>query len=412
MSTAIPDNLIIADSFADLPAQMRYVIFGVDERSKLLRAIMAVSLPAAEFVDFVTSIEARPQDPEIYTIIVDPDYPDHIAGLPAERFARLIVMAVPESDPWGYWDILGEHPELCAAKLSGAEFAAFLVKERPSFWFNRDGHIQYAMGAYPFSFPNFIQENLGKVNFILANLSNQQSSSNFHTLLYGTPQLMWRQFLHNIFRNNQYMNYTRIEPGDVILNCGIASGFELPFFLNRLRGRGRIINVDPLGERYLCDYARGYARHFRDLLEPHDVALATYDGEMKMRVANEDGSGTSSFHVPEDDPALVAFPCLTVETVLQRAGVEKLDLIKMDLEGAEVALLPDVVAAMKKYRPQLAISIYHMIEHMIEVPHFLMTSLEEYNFYIVSYGYERYETVFYCIPQEKEMTARGIYIDL
>lgn len=76
------------------------------------------------------------------------------------------------------------------------------------------------------------------------------------------------------------------------------------------------------------------------------------------------------------------------------------DFIKMDIEGAELAALKGGLKTIKKYRPQLAISIYHSNEDFINIPLFLSENLEEYIFSIGHYTPRITETVLYAIPKE------------
>lgn len=77
------------------------------------------------------------------------------------------------------------------------------------------------------------------------------------------------------------------------------------------------------------------------------------------------------------------------------------DLIKMDIEGAELSAIKGAIATIKRYRPQLAISIYHSDSDFIKIPLYLYENLDNYSFRVGHYSYGRGETVFYAIPEEK-----------
>lgn len=78
----------------------------------------------------------------------------------------------------------------------------------------------------------------------------------------------------------------------------------------------------------------------------------------------------------------------------------KPDFIKMDIEGAELSALKGGIETIKKYRPQLAISIYHSNEDFINIPLYLNRELTNYNFAIGHYSPSLSETVLYAIPKE------------
>lgn len=78
----------------------------------------------------------------------------------------------------------------------------------------------------------------------------------------------------------------------------------------------------------------------------------------------------------------------------------KPDLIKMDIEGAELPALKGGMKTIRKYRPQLAISIYHCDRDYVEIPLYLKQNLENYEFKIGHYAPDIYETILYAIPYE------------
>lgn len=78
---------------------------------------------------------------------------------------------------------------------------------------------------------------------------------------------------------------------------------------------------------------------------------------------------------------------------------ERVSFIKMDIEGAEINALRGAEKTIKKYRPKLAISVYHRKEDIWEIPKLILSYVPEYKLYLRHYSPFRDETVLYCIPQ-------------
>jgi FkbM family methyltransferase len=74
--------------------------------------------------------------------------------------------------------------------------------------------------------------------------------------------------------------------------------------------------------------------------------------------------------------------------------------IKMDIEGAELEALRGAQKIIKKYRPTLAISVYHNVFDFFEVPLLLDSWHLDYTFYLRCYEKMFYETILYAIPKE------------
>ncbi len=78
---------------------------------------------------------------------------------------------------------------------------------------------------------------------------------------------------------------------------------------------------------------------------------------------------------------------------------EKIDFIKLDIEGAEQDTLLGAKNTIEKYNPILAICIYHKAEDWYKIPQIVLDINPEYNIYIRHYMEGIYETVMYFIPR-------------
>ena len=68
----------------------------------------------------------------------------------------------------------------------------------------------------------------------------------------------------------------------------------------------------------------------------------------------------------------------------------------MDVEGAEKNAILGAENTISRYKPRLAISIYHKPKDIIEIPTLLKELVPEYNFAIRHYSTNVYETVLYA----------------
>lgn len=78
--------------------------------------------------------------------------------------------------------------------------------------------------------------------------------------------------------------------------------------------------------------------------------------------------------------------------------IEKVDFIKMDIEGAELAALKGAIKSIKKFKPKLAICVYHKLEDFYEIPLFIGSLGVEYKFYFDYYTPVGFEMMLYCVP--------------
>ncbi len=79
-------------------------------------------------------------------------------------------------------------------------------------------------------------------------------------------------------------------------------------------------------------------------------------------------------------------------------GGEKVSMIKMDIEGAELEALKGAEETIKRDHPVLAISIYHKPEDILDLPDCILSIYGEYRFYLRHYSFSWYDTVLYALP--------------
>lgn len=72
-----------------------------------------------------------------------------------------------------------------------------------------------------------------------------------------------------------------------------------------------------------------------------------------------------------------------IDNILQG---NRVDFIKMDIEGAELNALRGAKESIIKYHPVLAVCAYHKREDLLELPRYISSLCSKYKFYIRAYG--------------------------
>ena len=71
----------------------------------------------------------------------------------------------------------------------------------------------------------------------------------------------------------------------------------------------------------------------------------------------------------------------------------------MDIEGAESLALNGAIKTIKKYRPKLAIAIYHSMNDFVSIPLWLKELDLDYKFYLGHYTLHAEETILFAKPR-------------
>jgi len=131
---------------------------------------------------------------------------------------------------------------------------------------------------------------------------------------------------------------SRMGPDSNVLSFGL--GADVTFELALIERFGcRVIGFDPTPQS--LDYIGANVRH--EQFTAHPLALADHDGTLVFRKpppALRAGISHSA-HAAYDDADHEAFsvPCLTLDAVRRRHGMQRIDVLKMDIEGAELPVI-------------------------------------------------------------------------
>ena len=93
----------------------------------------------------------------------------------------------------------------------------------------------------------------------------------------------------------------------------------------------------------------------------------------------------------------------TIDDFVKRNNLDKIGLIKMDIEGAAKLAVLGALNTIKNYRPILVISIYHTPEEFFEIKPLIEKLDIKYKFMIKNLNpidYFEHETILLCVPKE------------
>jgi FkbM family methyltransferase len=87
---------------------------------------------------------------------------------------------------------------------------------------------------------------------------------------------------------------------------------------------------------------------------------------------------------------------LTIDDFVHDRGLDRVDFIKMDIEGAEAAALQGARQTLKRFKPKLAVCLYHKPHDPFEIPRLIRGIEGSYEFHLDHYTIHLEETVLYA----------------
>jgi len=141
-----------------------------------------------------------------------------------------------------------------------------------------------------------------------------------------------------------------LRPGDVVVDGGANLGGFTLVAASIVGPRGAVHAVEAAPETAAL-LRRSVDANPRLAIEIHEVALADAAGELEFTTF-EAGIGTASF-APQDRGLVVRVPATTLDALT--APLERVDLVKLDVEGAELRALQGARRLLTERRPLLVI---------------------------------------------------------
>jgi len=153
-----------------------------------------------------------------------------------------------------------------------------------------------------------------------------------------------------------------VGPGDVVFDIGANIGeWSLPA-CSRAGRDGKVIAFEPIPEMAAA-IAKSFKVNGFDQGHVVEAAMSDQAGETTFTVCSgEDGSGdTALSHIGEEGPSgkRLKVACLTVDDFVAEQKFEKLDCLKIDVEGWELSVLKGAAETLRSLKPKLVFETGH-----------------------------------------------------
>lgn len=195
-----------------------------------------------------------------------------------------------------------------------------------------------------------------------------------------------------------YINYDAIE---TIIEGGMFNGLNTVIFKKLFKNLKKVYAFELIYDDVKNPTLDPIIQSMQEL---EIVPLALWSKKTQLEftenVAKPYSSGINPTYNRNDSERTFTVDAISIDEYIQKYNINKIDFIKMDIEGAETEALKGAESCLTKHRPQLAISIYHSNNDMLNIPIYLNKILKDYVFKIGQYSPDNDETILYAIPKE------------
>ncbi len=194
-------------------------------------------------------------------------------------------------------------------------------------------------------------------------------------LIYSEEKL-----IQETWQENLYCLTGKCEPqlGDTVISGGACFGETSIWFADKVGQNGRVYAFEP--SKHNCTRVEENIKRNRleSIIRINNYGL--WDKETKLFFNSVDSNGPGSFC--SDNQGEYAINAVSIDGFLEKEGLAKIDFIKLDVEGAELKTMEGARNVITNYKPNLAISLYHLPSDILEIPILIKSLVPEYNIYL------------------------------
>lgn len=231
----------------------------------------------------------------------------------------------------------------------------------------------------------FFEDNKEKFEFVSENLADEESKSVFENIINfkisGKVEYLYRNTEED--KNSIYRNLLKLSSNESIVDMGAYDGDTIREFTAYTGGKyNHIYALEP--------DEKNFKKLKRNTIDMQDITLYNLGAwNKKDTLTFSKKAGRNSKLSADGIPVQVT----DIDSLIS----EKISLLKMDIEGAELRALEGCKNTIRKYNPKLYVCAYHRNEDMFALPMKIWEYNKNYKIYFRHSPYiPAWESNFYC----------------
>jgi len=175
--------------------------------------------------------------------------------------------------------------------------------------------------------------------------------------------LVWEMTVQSDYESDE----VRIHAGDTVIDCGAHVGVFCRYALRR--GAGRVVAIEPDPTNIACLEAN-LAQEIADG-RVKVVKAGVWDRRTRLTLSEPAGKSSGAESFLDESPTakkIEGVLVLPLDDIVRELRLDRVDFIKMDIEGAERFALQGAGQTIRRFKPRMAISAYHAVDDGTVIP--------------------------------------------
>ncbi len=210
----------------------------------------------------------------------------------------------------------------------------------------------------------------------------------------GRSSLLAHFFLkqYEFNRNGQTV---AIAPGDTVIEGGMCFGDTGLFFAHLVGERGCVVGYEfEPNNLKILEHNLSLNPELAKRIRIKNNALSDQSGQVMEFVMN--GPATCPYSPEMGKMPTVQVKTLTIDDLVRKEHLNRVDYIKLDVEGAEMATMRGAEETLRRFKPKLALSAYHKHDDVPALTEYLHSLNLGYKFWLDHFRAYDQETVLFA----------------
>ncbi len=182
----------------------------------------------------------------------------------------------------------------------------------------------------------------------------------------------------------------KAQEGDIVIDAGAYTGNTVSYFEQCVGATGKVYAFEPMQETFATlQENMGHIPHVHLV----QAGVSNTDGHVYIAEQNSPGASLTT----QGD---VRVATRSIDSFVQEQGLDRLDFLKMDIEGSEMDALKGAQNTIETLHPKMAICIYHRTNDIFQIYKRVLEYNPHYTFYLKHCSNTLWETVLFCMPSD------------
>lgn len=161
------------------------------------------------------------------------------------------------------------------------------------------------------------------------------------------------KFISDLSPVKGYELYYKLKKGDIVVDAGAYPGDYAVFASRKIGRTGKIICFEPDKKNRKILYKNLKKEGLENFII---VPKGLWDENKTLSFKGEDG-----LHSTLSEDSYGKIEVVKLDDELRKLGISKVNVIKMDIEGAEIQAIKGAVETLKKNKVNVMIASYHVV---------------------------------------------------